>query len=93
MWLGVNTRWNHDAPVHCTGDFLVIEAVISQNLRLRIIGRGDLRTTVEQPMRLIEIHRRRDIVGNDFVLLPGLLDAVDLHREQHRNSRTLQFPR
>ena len=44
-------------------------------------------------MRLIEVDRRGDIVGNDLVVLPGLGDAVHLHRQEHRDSRAIQFAR
>src|ERR1700686_1120624 len=44
-----------------------------------------------QSMRLIEIHGRSDVLGDDSVILPWLGHAIDLGGEQHRNPRTIQF--
>jgi hypothetical protein len=73
------------------GRFLIIEPVVAENLRLRIVGGGDACAAVEQAVRLIEVGRRRDILGYDGIALPGLRDAVDLNGQQHGNSGAVQF--
>lgn len=70
--------------------FLVIDAVIPQNLGLRRVGGGNLCPAVENAMRLIKVHGLRDIAGNDGIVLPDFGDAVDLHSEQNGNSGFLQ---
>src|ERR1700686_2983727 len=71
----------------------VIEAVVSKNLRLGIVGSDDLCAAVQQAVRLIKVHCLGDIVGDDLIALPGLLYAVDLDRKQHRDSCSIQFAR
>src|SRR6202158_4915904 len=71
----------------------VIEAVVSKNLRLGIVGSDDLGAAVQQAMRLIKVHRLGDIVGDDLIALPRFLDAVDLYCKQHRDSCSIQFAR
>src|ERR1700686_796703 len=71
----------------------VIEAVVSKNLRLGIVGSYDLCAAVQQAMGLIKIPCLGDIVGDDLIALPRLLNAVDLHRKQHRDSCSIQFAR
>src|ERR1700757_1123441 len=71
----------------------VIEAVVSKNLRLGIVGSDDLGAAVQQSMRLIKVHCLGDIVGDDLIALPRFLDAVDLYRKQHRDSSPIQFAR
>src|ERR1700730_1480587 len=71
----------------------VIEAIVSKNLRLGIVGSYDLCAAVEQAMRLIKVYGLGDIVGDDLVALPGLINAVDLYRKQHRDSCSIQFAR
>src|ERR1700730_3754366 len=71
----------------------VVEAVVSKNLRLGIVGSDDLGAAVQQAMRLIKIHCLGDVVGDDLVALPRFLDAVDLYRKQHGDSCSIQFTR
>src|SRR5579862_5025719 len=73
--------------------FLVVEAVVAENLRLGIIGGLDLCSPMHQAVRLIKIYRGRDIVGDNLVVLPRLGDAVNLDGEQHWDSRPIQFAR
>ena len=71
--------------------FLVVETVVSKNLRFGIVRGGDLCAAVNQAVRLIEVDRRRNVFRDDSVALPRLGDAVDLHSEQHGDSGTIQF--
>jgi hypothetical protein len=73
------------------GRFLIIETVVAENLRLRIIGGGDASAAVEQAVGLIEVGSRSDIFRDDPIALPGLGDAVNLYGEQHGDSGTVQF--
>lgn len=48
---------------------------------------------MNQPMRLIEVDRFRDIGGNHGIVLPELGDAINLHGQQDRNAVSLQIAR
>ena len=65
---------------------LVVDEVISQNVRLGRISSFDLRAAVDDAMRLIEIDGLGDVVGNDGILLPEFGDAIHLDGEQNRNA-------
>ena len=70
--------------------FPVVDAVIPQNFGFRRVGGRNLFSAVEDAMRLVEVHRLRDVARNDGIVLPDLGDAVDLHGEQNGNPRLLQ---
>ena len=93
MWLGVKVRSNQEAPSQLHRLFLVIETVVAENLRLRIVRGCDLGAAMNQTVRLVEIHRRGDVLRDDAVILPRLGDAVDLYSQQHRDSGAIQFAR
>ena len=65
---------------------LVVDEVISQNVRLGRISSFDLRAAVDDAMGLIEIDGLGDVVGNDGILLPEFGDAIHLDGEQNRNA-------
>ena len=71
----------------------VVETVVAEDFCFLRIGSADLMASVDEAVGLIEVHRRRDIGGDDAIFLPELGDAVDLNGEQHGNSGTLQLAR
>lgn len=73
------------------GLFLVVEAVVAEDLRFRIVGGGDLGATVDQAMGLVEVDGGGDVFGDDFVVLPRFRDAVDLNCQQDWNANSVQF--
>ena len=73
--------------------FLIIETVVSKDLRLRIIRCGDVTFAVKQAMGLIEVNRLSDIVGDDPVALLRFWHAVDLYRQQYRDSCARELAR
>lgn len=75
------------------GGFLVVEAVVAEDLGFGIIGGGDFGAAVDQAVGLVKICRGGDVVGDDFVVLPGLGDAVDLNRQEHGDSDAIEFAR
>jgi len=46
---------------------------------------------MDQATRLVEILRPGNIRRNDAIVAPSFIDAVDLDREQDRNSAAIQF--
>jgi hypothetical protein len=79
------------SPVALHRGLLVVEAVVAEDLRLRLVGGPDQRAPMNPAMRLVKVHRSRDVIWDDVVMLPRLGDAVDLHRQKHRNASMIQF--
>ena len=71
----------------------VVKTIIAKDLGLGLIFGLDSGAPVHQAMRLIEVDGSGDIVGNDSIMLPKLGHAIDLHRQQNRDSSPVQFPR
>ena len=83
-------------PSHAfTLDWLlsVVEAVVAQDLCLAFVCRSNHRSPVEKSVRLIEVHRRRYILRNHVILLPGFGDAIYLHRKHDWNADAVQLAR
>lgn len=71
----------------------IIEAVIAEDLGSRRIRGYDRSTAMHETVRLIKIHRLGDIRRDHGVVLPELGYAVDLYRQQNRNSNVVQVAR
>jgi len=61
--------------------FFVIGEIVSEDLGLGRIGGFDRGAAMDNAVRLIEIYRLSDVVGDDGVILPEFCDAIDLHSE------------
>src|SRR5581483_5808978 len=72
---------------------LVIEPIVADDLGFRVIFGANLRASVDEAMRLVEIDGSCDVIGNDVVVLPRFRHAVDLHGEQDWNARLIQLAR
>src|SRR5579872_4958547 len=70
---------------------LIIEAEISENLRLGIICSLDLGAPVDKSMWLVEVDRCGDVIGNHFVALPGFCNAIHLNGEQNGDAFLIEF--
>jgi hypothetical protein len=70
---------------------MIVEAVISKNLRLRSVSGSDVCTPVDKTVRLVEVHGRSDILGDDAVVLPRLGHTVHLNGQKNGNTNAIQF--
>jgi len=74
------------------GLFLINEAKVPEDLGLQRIGGNDFVEAMERTASLIEINCPGHVCGDNVVVLPEFSDAIDLNREQDRNSIFLQLP-
>ena len=73
--------------------FAIVVAVVAEDFGLRGIGGGDAGASVHEAVRLIEIGRGGDVIGNDGIVLPEFRNAIDLHGEKNRNVSAIEFAR
>ena len=74
------------------GGLFVVEAVVAEDMGFGIVGGSDLRAPVDDAVGLIEVHRCRHVLGNDFIVLPELANTVDLHGQHHRDTQPVEVP-
>ena len=73
-------------PVAFCGIPFVLPKKIPEDCRARRIGGHDFSATVNQAMRLVEIHRLGDIGRNEPIILKRLCDAIYLYRQRDRDA-------
>lgn len=70
---------------------VVVEAEITENLSASRIGRGNLMEPVDESVGLVKVGGGGDVIGNDAIVLPKLVDAIDLHGQQDGDALAIQF--
>src|SRR5581483_8712336 len=71
--------------------FLVVKAIIAENLRPQRISRNYFWHATQHSTRLIKVDRAGHIGWNDAIILSWLGDAIDLDGEQNWNLLLLQL--
>src|SRR4051812_36927623 len=74
------------------GPVLVVKPNIPQDVCACRVSRTNLGAAVKHAVKLIKIHRLRNVRGDKPVVLVSLLHTVNLYGEQHWYAVPIEFP-